>query len=98
MNIFELKNDFIKHLHISYNVINIYIHLFNLEKIQNIFISRIFNEDFENVRKENMNINVFDEKNLEKISFDNSKTHLDLNIDTIYIMRSKRISKLFQKI
>ena len=42
-----------------------------------------------------MSADAFDEKNLKKISLDNLKAHLNLNIDAIYIMRLKRISKLF---
>ena len=94
MNVFESKNNFIEHLYISHNAINTYAHLFNLEKIQNIFISRIFNEDFENVKKENINADAFDEKYFEKIFSDNLKAHSNSNIDAIYIMRLKRISKL----
>ena len=94
MNVFESENNFIEHSHISHNVTNIYTHLFNLEKIQNIFISRIFNEDLKDMKEKDMSVNAFDEKDFEKISFNNLKTHLDLNIDIIYIMRSKRISKL----
>ena len=98
MNVFKLKDDFIEHLYTLYNVTNIYTHLFDLEKIQNIFISRISNEDFEDVREKDMNANAFDEKNFEKIFPDSSKAYLNSNIDIIYIMRSKRILKPFQKV
>ena len=95
MNIFKVENNSIEYSYILYNVINIYTHLFNFDKIRNIFISRIFNEDFEDVKNEDMSANAFDEKNLKEIFSNNSKTHLDSNLDIIYISLLKRISKLF---
>ena len=50
------------------------------------------------MKKKNINVNAFDEKDLKKISFNNLETHLNSNIDIIYIMRLKRISKFSQKI
>ena len=95
VNVFESGDDFIEHLYTLYDVTNTHTHLFDLEKIQNIFILRIFNEDLGDVKEEDINANAFDEKDFKEISFDNLKAYSDSNIDAIYIMRLKRISKLF---
>ena len=95
MNIFETKSDSIKHSHTSHNVMNTYAHLSDLDKIRNILTSRISNEDLENVKKEDMSAETFDEKNLKEISPDNPKAHRDSNLDAIYTSLPKRISKSF---
>ena len=98
MNVFKSRNDFIEHSHTSHDVTNTHTHLSDLEKIQNILTSRIFNEDLGNVREKDINANAFDEKDLKKIPSNSSKTHSNSNTDTIYIMRPKRISKPSQKV